>query len=216
MKRLLLAVVAALSLTACHKDKGKEPVSRYFDDGSAKPVIAIAPVIESTSFEYPWSLSDEFTTHLENIIGSRGDIVIAKEDFSQNYKQNPFGADISWIKSSFKNNDFVVFVEFVLHQKVPVLKALDNPNIVKERSYNLNSAIRLRIIDVRKDQPRIVLQEMLTDSHFISKNILKPNYSRFPWGTEEYRFSPIGQAHSEFAKTIAERIVDYVMLSKSR
>jgi len=80
----------------------------------------------------------------------------------------------------------------------------------------LDSIVRIRVLDIRKDKPQIVLQEALKDSYFISKNILQPDYNTYGWGTKQFATSPVGLAHNQLAKMIAERVGDYLMLAKTR
>ena len=37
----------------------KNEMTRYHEDGKKKPSVAIASMIDTTSFEIPWSLSEE-------------------------------------------------------------------------------------------------------------------------------------------------------------
>lgn len=211
-KMILIFSVAILSFGCNNKDKES---ALFFEDGRAKPVAVIAPVLDSTSFDYPWSLSDEFTSYLINHIGDQKNINIISKD-SPACTNNPFDPNLSWIKDNFAPAEFVVFIEFIEHKKVPDFKKGDDPNELKERSYNLVTSARIRIVDIRGVEAKIVLQEMVENSYFIPKNVLKPDYNVATFGTKAYSTSPLGLAHLQFAKMLEDRICDYILLAKSR
>jgi hypothetical protein len=121
------------------------------------------------------------------------------------FTDNPFGGDLSWMKREFQNEEFVAFLELVEHEFVPV-----------KTSNNLNMAVRLRVVDLRPAQPKIVLQETIRDSYFVPNTLIPNDYSVEVWGTDAYKKSPMGIAHSMLVQEIASRISDYVLLAKSR
>jgi len=76
--------------------------------------------------------------------------------------------------------------------------------------------MRIRAVDLRGNKPKVILQELVKDSYYISKNVLHTDYDIIVWGVDEYLSSPMGLAHLSFSKEIAERISDYILLAKSR
>lgn len=203
-----------ISLFAISCNRCCEETTRFHDDGRAKPVVVIPSMIDTTSYDAPWSLSEEFTSMIVNQVSSSGEIfVFAKEDFP--VSENPFSSDLSWMKKEFSSQEFVVFLELVEHEAVPATNGKKNFNPY-EVSTNLEMSVRVRVIDLRGMQPKIVLQEMVRDSYFIPKTILPTDYTAAGWGTEEYRKTPMGIAHSQLAQEIANRISDYILLAKSR
>lgn len=212
--RYLIAFVCSLALIACSK-KGNE-LTRFHEDGRAKPVIAVASVIDTTSLDVPWSVSEELTSLIVGRISQGGSIYVVKKD-DLAYTENPFSSDLSWIKREFPENEFVVFLELVEHENVPVSKnAKKIAEVPFETSINLKMAVRLRVIDLRSSNPAIVLQEMIRDSYYIPKTDIPTDYSVVSWGTEEYGKSPMGIAHIQLIQEIATRISEYVHLAKSR
>jgi hypothetical protein len=213
MRNFIICVLAVLA--GC-QSKHNQDAATFYDDGRGKPVAIIAPIIDSTSFDYSWSLSDEFTSYIREDLTQKG-VFIPNKDFQDfSYQQNPFENDLAWVKNNFQQSDFVIFIEFVEHKQNPVYKRFDNPKEIKERSHTLDSLVRIKVVDIRKDQPKIILQESLKNSYFISKHLLQPDYNTYAWGTKEFSTSPVGIAHTQLAKAIAERIGDYLMLAKSR
>lgn len=215
MYRHLLLLTLLVFLASCQNRTNESP-SKYYEDGRARPTVAIVPVVDSTSFDYPWSLSEEFSNLLATNIAEKQSLYLPKEgmlesDFS--YDQDLFSTDLTWMKNSFYPHEFVVLVEFLKHDKIPLMKR-NTP--VYELSSNLEMAVRVRIIDLRKTDPKIILQETIADSYFFSKNLLPVDYQVSTWGTEEYATSPLATAHKQIAKEVVERINDYILLAKSR
>jgi hypothetical protein len=213
MRRFI--VVMLIILAGCHS-KQNQDTSVFYEDGRKKPVAIVAPIIDSTSFDYSWSLSDEFFTYISQNLTQKGICITSENVQDLSYQQNPFENDLSWIKNTFQNSDFVIFIEFVEHKQNPVYKRFDNPLEFKDRSQTLDSIVRIKVVDIRQEQPKIILQESLKDSYFISKNLLQPDYDVYTWGTKEFNTSPVGIAHNQLAKIISERISDYLIIAKSR
>ncbi len=203
-----------LSLLAVGCNHSNDFMTRYHDDGRAKPAVAITSMIDTTSFELPWSLSEEFTSTLVKQVAVGGKLyVLATED--DVFTENPFGQDLSWIKREYADQEFVAFLELVEHEVAPASKYKKDPTS-QQFSMNLNMAVRLRIVDVRGQTPMIVLQEMVRDSYFIPKTLMPTDYSLAVWGTPEFQKSPMGIAHKQIVQEIASRIKEYVLLAKSR
>jgi hypothetical protein len=212
--RYLIAVACSIALIACSKN-GSD-LTRFHEDGRAKPIIAVASVIDATSFDVPWSLSEEFTSMIANQVSSGGSIYVVRKD-DLTYTENPFSADLSWMKREFPDKEFVVFLELVEHNNVPVAKGPKKvAEVPFETSMNLKMAVRMRVVDLRGQIPQIVLQEMVQDSYYIPKTVVPTDYTVAVWGTDDYGKSPMGIAHAEIVQEIAARISEYVHLAKSR
>jgi hypothetical protein len=211
----MIASVAAL-LSSCGSNKtSQDQVTKYYDDGRARPIITLAPVIDTASFEAPWSISEEFGSTLSDKLKMTGTLYLnADSEKFLSSSQNPFGSDLSWIRKEFAPNEFVVFLEIVQHEIVPVEKThYYDPTL---HSSHLNVAVRLRIIDIRSSTPKVVLQELIKESQYVGRSLMPFDYNQNPWGTEEYLSSPMGLAHSSISKQLVERINDYILLAKSR
>ncbi len=206
-----------LGLFAVSCSRHTDETSRFHEDGRAKPVIAIASAIDTTSFECAWSLSEEITSMVTSQISQSGKIFVhSNVEFP--FVENPFGADLSWVKREFQNEEFVVFLELVEHENTPAVKgkresATYSP---QEVSTNLNMSIRFRVLDIRGSTPKIVLQEQIRDSYYIPKTLIPTDYNAVVWGSDEYKKSPMGIAHAQFVQEISARVMDYVLLAKSR
>ena len=208
---LLLGILASC---CC---KSNEEVSRYHEDGRAKPMVAVATMIDTTSFDAPWSVSEELTSMIvKEIAQSKTIFVNGKDEYA--FAENPFGNDLNWVKREFSGQEFVAFFELVEHEAVPATKdkRLPKNTAPQEFATNLNLAVRIRVVDIRGATPKVVLQEVVRDTYYIPKSILPTDYTQVVWGTEEYKNTPMGIAHAQIVHEIASRVSDYVMLAKSR
>jgi len=215
MFRYAAVAILALGAIACSNKVSQDQFTKYYDDGRAKPIIAIAPIIDTTSFDSSWSLSEEFSSTLFSKLLGKGTLFLNNENEKfLTTAENPFSNDLAWVKREFSPNEFVIFLEIVEHNLVPV----DRTQMVTspETSSHLNVAIRIRIVDIRGNTPKIVLQELVRESQYFSRVLIPFDYNKFHWGTDEYIASPMGEAHANIVKQLVERINDYVLLAKSR
>jgi hypothetical protein len=209
--RHISTILIALAAASCAHNQNDQ-MSRFHDDGRAKPSVAVASLLDTTSFDASWSLSEELTQGVMNLVAGTGQIYVHSQEESP-FTENPFGSDLSWMKREFQGEEFVAFLELVEHEFAPVkAKGVS----LQEASSNLNMGIRLRVIDLRGTAPKIVLQEMIRDSYFVPKTLIPNDYSVEVWGTEAFRKSPMGIAHAQLIQEVATRITDYILLAKSR
>lgn len=209
--RFIPLFVLSLFLVGCTRQT--DYMTRFHEDGRAKPIAAIAPMIDTSSFELPWSISEELTSMISSQIRHNGKIfVVSKED--DTFSDNPFGADLSWIKREFSDQEFAVFLELVEHEIVPATKSKND--LAQEISSHLNMAVRLRVVDNRSATPKIVLQEIVKDTYFIPKSLAPDDYNKMTWGSPTFTKSPMGIAHAQLTRELTNRISDYILLAKSR
>lgn len=212
LSQILTAIPLILSTTGCiSHGLGESAFTRYHDDGRAKPVAIVPAMIDTTSLDLPWSLAEELTTAISQEIVSTGQVFIQQgEEITP--VENPFGSDLSWIRSEFSGQPFAIFLELVEHDYSPSMKSKDN----EPSGEYLNMGVRVRVVDLRSEAPKIVLQEVIRDHYYIPKTLFPPNYQLISWGCEEYKKTPMGIAHSRLSKEVAARITDYLLLAQSR
>lgn len=210
--RYTLSFLIALAAIGCNRSNNQSDTCRFHEDGRIKPSVAIASLLDTTNFDCTWSLSEEITQEVTNHVAATGKIYVHVQQESP-FTENPFGSDLSWMKREFQTEEFVAFLELVEHELMPV-KAGAVP--LQEASSNLNMAVRVRVVDLRANQPKIVLQEMIRDSYFIPKTLIPNDYNIDSWGTEGFKKTPMGAAHAQLVQQIANRISDYILLAKAR
>lgn len=208
MRYIAIAIFSFLFFVSCNNDSTNHQVSRFYDDGRSRPIIAISSVIDSTSCEMPWSLSEELTQLIRTNLGTNKNIYISSTEEMDEIltnSDNPFDVNINWMKNRFEQNEFLVFLELLKHEEIK-----------KDTITNLDMSMRLRIIDVRAKEPKIILQECINDNYYVAKGAIKTDYRNVVWGTSEFSNSRMGMAHKQLANQIASRISDYIALAKSR
>lgn len=210
--RLVWGVCAALLACGCanRSDNDEQCTSHV----STRPSVALVPLMDNTIHDLPWSLSDELTSAVQHrlLVKERLRLFDAQKIRAITKKLNashdPFGPNIAWVKKAFPENEFVVFMELIEHQEVAVPE--------KESSAELRMVVRLRVLDLRGEQPQIVLQELVQNSHFLPMQFTKTYFHQVPWGKDNFNISPLGLAHTQLSKEIAGRLEDYILLAKSR
>lgn len=161
LKHLLLA--AFLLLTACGGPRYVD-FFPYTDHGVAKPHIVLMPIrvpdhcdanlSQDLLKETRYQLMDNGQVYMDDQADI--DAWIAKKGASVDY----YGRDIDWAKS-FKGADYVVVVEAVEHHPYNTYSCgCDLPYVVIK--------LRLKLIDVRCETPRVILYEMLETTQPIS------------------------------------------------
>lgn len=99
-------------------------------------------------------------------------------------QQESFHRKSFWLQSLLdekrvpRRKEFVAFLELVEHEFVPVKSKGIQP---QEASNNLNMSVRLRVVDLRSEFPKIVLQEMIRDTYFVPKTLIPTDYSVEVW-----------------------------------
>ncbi|NGX34587.1 MAG: hypothetical protein K1060chlam1_00940 [Candidatus Anoxychlamydiales bacterium] len=208
IKYLALAIFSMFVFSSCSNNQGDNNVSRFYDDGRARPVVAISSVIDSTTYDLPWSLSEEITYLIKSHLSNNKNLFLSSTevmDESLTNTDNPFDINIAWMKDRFDNSEFLVFLELLNHNELK-----------KDQISNLEMSMRIRIIDVRAKEPKVILQECIDDNYYIAKGSIRADYQNTIWGSQEYANSRMGLAHKQLAKEISDRISDYIALSKSR
>ncbi len=219
MKHIAIALMAFM-LISCHKDDNTT-ASLFKDDGHRKTSVALVPVIDKSDSELPWSLSEEFTTAISRKLSSKGnvhladpfDVVSALAGIDE--KNQPFSQDLDWMKTTFSDNEFVIFLELVDHY----LHTHPNQRIAEleeNRSCFLDLSMRLRVIDLRGETPKIVLQELIQSDHSIPKLFADIDYTEKHWGKTSFNFTPVGLAHTQLTREVSSRLEDYISIAKSR
>lgn len=212
----ILLFSLALILLGCRSNETEQAAMKSRSE--QKPLVALVPVIDNTkNTGYAWNLSDEFTASIYSCL-VQGPLYMesipkAIEALKKGKEvKNPFGSDIAWIKNAYEKEQFVIFLELVEHQEIlkQNTSAVSDP---KTSSADLKLCMRVRVFDLRDNEPRVILQELIQDSHFIPRQFTQANFCQVSWGDENFAFSPLGIAHWEFAQEVASRIEDYIQIA---
>jgi len=204
----------------CTKNANNQ-ITRFHDDGRAKPSIVFTPVFDRNDVELPWKLSDELTYSIQTRLARRDSVFIIPDRGMTSVEQhiqagkNPFVGDYSWVKEAYDDGEFVVFLELVKHH-VHEKESSKSLFSAITPSYALDMTMRIRVFDIRDKEPRIVLQELVTQTHMVPKHLAKTKFKNATWGRRAYNISPIGLAHGAMSREVAKRVEDYLLLAKSQ
>lgn len=231
MKKIILSSLLASLTFSCTSSKHQMASSRFHDDGRAKAIVTLTPVYDPQEIKLPWSLSEDLTEIIKNRLLKKSNVFVADSysDFSitapiekesvgflnpqdENKSLNVHFANL---KVKFPKTEFVVFLELAEHNVHP--KQEQSGFFEKlSPSHQLDLCMRIRIYDLRGETPVIILQEMVEQNHLVPKQFAKLEYDSAIWGKKTYSISPMGFAHSQFAKEIASRIENYLILAKTK
>ncbi len=220
MSRFILTTSLFALIAAGCDDQNRSP-SQVLSQLSHrnKPVVSIVPMIDNTKGNYEWNIADELSCSLNERLSRLNHLQLV--DVKQiraridelGGTSHPFSTDTSWLKKAFTKEDFIAFFELVKHEEVleqTRKKSLD-PSLCNA---HLDLSVRVRVFDLRNDEPKVILQELIHDSHFIPRQFTQENFYQVPWGNESYSISPMGIAHEEFIKELAKRIDEYILMHK--
>jgi len=214
-KSIALTLLIA-TFAGCHRSNG-DHVSRFHDDGRAKPTVVLAPIYDKNRVALPWSLADDLTYSIGSRLKKGDGLYLISEPRSSVEVgfDNPFVGDAAWMKKAYDKGEFVVFMELVDHNLHPKMETGSFMDKVVP-SYALDVTMRVRIVDLRGETPQIVLQELVHQTHLIPKPFARLDYPSNIWGRKTYALSPIGLAHNQLCKEVTSRIEDYIHLAKSK
>lgn len=210
----------AFLLAGCEKDNPPNSQTLFYENGTAKPIVAIVPLIDSSHHPLSWNLSDEMTALVLYRLMQKDKFYLIDQEkvgsFVKRIKEtnNPFDTDLSWIKRVFFDNEFVVFMELIEHEQSPI--PTRELTAAEDLPAELSMRVRVRVIDVRGEEAKVVFQEIIKDSHVIPKQFTQSHFAQVEWGKENYPISPIGIAHAQISKEIAARLEDYILLTSKR
>lgn len=187
MKHLLL-FMALVSLTAC----GPRYVDFFpcYDNGVPKPQVILLPL--KSPADCPQGFSDAFVSELRTQLMDDGDVYLyseaqVKPTLDKMAQVDFYGREVGWAKA-FCPAEFAVVLETVEHCPYKYPRGCTLTYVLIK--------LRLKIIDLRQECPRIVASELIETCQRIC-----------PKGEESiYDLSVSSGAHRQLAKQVAERI----------
>jgi hypothetical protein len=204
-----------LVLSSCDNSRSNETSSVIDSPILNRPIVAVVPIINTSRTDLTWDVSEELSQAVRQRLAQKDHLYLMGKDTVTSMAKkcfqahDPFGVDTAWVKKSFPQNEFVVFMELMEHHEMPIYPAKD----IQDSPTELAIAVRVRVFDVREQTPRVVLQEVVQQIHHIPRQFNKANFHQVPWTDEMFETSPLGIAHDALCKEIAGRIEDYILLS---
>ncbi len=186
----------------------------HHEDGTPKPKVALVPIFDHSNEKASFDLSNELTQNLFSRLFYCGKFyltldfeVLAKHTTSEN---NPFLDDIEWIKESASPTEFLVFVELIEHHLTPNKES----NLSFVQSYSLDMSLRVKILDLRTQKPKVVLQELFQETFHIPWRFASFETKKGGWSKVALYLSMINSAHTDLLKRVSKQIEDYILLAK--
>ena len=221
MSRIAITgMLIALAAAGCNQNNTSDTQTAFQSAHSpSKPLVTLVPVINSTQAQVEWNLSDELSSEIFYQLSQSKELALVAPNRVRTTvkklknEQNPFGTDILWVKQAFATDQFVVFLELTEHDEVlrQERKKISAP---EECAADLNMSMRVRVFDVRGEEPKVVLQELIHDSHFVPRPFTHVNFYQTSWEDDNFAITPLGLAHAQFTKEISSRLKEYILLTQ--
>ena len=214
-------LLGLICFTGCTHTDVYEQKTRFHKDGRAKPLVTLVPVFDRSEAAVGWSLSEEFTDHMrQRLLKTQRFYLNTPEELnamiaSLTPAHDPFAEQPDWIGTTFAGQEFVVFADIVDHFVEPKSESqhfLDKLG----PSHELTLTIRIRVFDVRKKRPQIILQELVSRQYSMPELKHLEEKGNQYWQKATFPLSPLGLAHMQMAKEISKRIEEYILLAQSR
>lgn len=213
----LLAQILCVSLTACQMVPSHQSTSsKYHEDGRAKPAIAFVPVTTHCSQEMPWPIEEEFSFFLRSRFNRQNQLYSAPADHTsqliQQIDSETLSSKLLSIASRFyPGHDFVLFLELLEHTEKYDDARKDS---VILPIGTLSVKARIRVIDLRSGNPKLILQEIIARNYHIKSFEGHFDYSKIRWDAKEYHNTAWYKSHRLLEKDIVERVQHYISLAK--
>ena len=188
----------------------------YHDDGTIKPAIALMPIKDSSQSGLPWNLSTELSSAIyAELMTSGGLYVLSAEEVGPAWSQcasiDFFGLDLGF-SQQFYNADFVVAMELIEHSLKPDPRHSTSSSTPCNQLLTLK--MRVRVVDLRFQQPRDVLYEVVKTEYQVTAPYDAVDYSKFGWGCERFHKTPYGQAHQRLVSSLTARLEESIWSAK--
>jgi hypothetical protein len=217
MVRAAMTTALLILAAGCGNSKQTETASNT-QSAQGKPIVALVPMIDCSNHDLTWNVSLELTKNVRDRMVQHDAVYLMNEEKVQGYVKklneanDPFSADISWVKRAFPQTEFIVFSELVEHKEHPVHG--ESGKAEADSAAQLQMIVRLRVLDLRGAEPKVVLQEFVKNAHFLPWQFTKDNFYQVAWGNEMYEISPLGMAHSQLTSEISSRVESYILLNR--
>ena len=220
LRILLLPILSILAcvITAC----GAPHYVDYFpyhDDGTLKPKVALIPIIDSSSNELSWNVSEELSQGVFYQLMDSGEFYVPSPKeigpvWGKVRNIDFFNGDFLYAQD-FHNTDFIVAMELIEHSTSPSELPLSLPSTKYSKqcvavNRQLTARIRIKIIDIRCNTPKTVLYEVFKTSYALAPSKNGIDCTQITWQTEGYDKTPCGIAHERLIRNLAARLEEVI------
>lgn len=209
----LFLMMLALVCASCGRQA--RDITLYERTGGQKPIVTVLPVIDHTSgAELSWNLSEEFTEEIRQRIFNSPHVYLLRStnrtDIAEQFNiPNPLAISPD-AREALGAAEFVVVAELLNQGELThAMKNTTNPPHADTPATFALTA-RVRVLDVRRETPKVVLQEVVNLEHQIVRPYMHCDYTVNGWGTEMFSKTPMGMAHSRLVKDLVSRVEEYI------
>lgn len=210
------------TLSSCTTQSSKVQSYRYHENAKQKPIAALVPLIlKDQNQKISWDVTQEITSQVQKRLVNRSKVYLNPVYLSDHLKNKIKSSDlVSLQKQDLQElkaqNEFVIFMELIEHKELSAsqfdeIVAVD---VEEETVKYLSVKVRLRVFDLRPEEPKVLLQEILTYKQFIPHVERDIDYSKVVWGGDSYSASLYGRVHTKLERDLARQIERYISISK--
>jgi hypothetical protein len=186
----------------------------YTDRGIKKPSLTLLPIYDSTDGSAGSNFSTELYQSTYNRIRGKGVLFIPPQ---QNMKrilatmqgQNLFASSDLSVLKRFSGTDYVCLMEVLDYRVAPykrgTIKPLYIADLPEEHACVLSIEVKLKIVDMRSNVPKIVRQEVVESNHMISTTAFDEDSNAHA--------SSLEQVQSRLARDLTDKIEETLCLA---
>ncbi|SCA62987.1 hypothetical protein SCG7109_AG_00230 [Chlamydiales bacterium SCGC AG-110-M15] len=219
--RLFYSLLVALCVLSSCSAKNSN-VSHLRNTTYSKPSVALVPLINHTETELPWDISKEITLGTREYLLKKNSLYLSTPDETDSdligvQDINLLDDDLE-MANRFHPNDFVVLMELIKHEELPYVRQAIKPVYPASGkiAYVLSMMIRIKVLDIRGDEPKVVLREIVRSNHLIPEALSQVHPEARPWGSVSYYHSPLGMSHRRLERDLAQRLETYISSAQNR
>jgi hypothetical protein len=193
----------------------------YHDDGTPKPNVALVPLIDESGYKLPWDNAKELTAAVRNALMKDGQLFLPRDAEIQKGLSACTKKDLTNFRDLmpflyFQPAHFVVVIELVEHKVVPYVRGHTKPiflaDIHHDNAEVLMMKVRLRVVDIRGGEPKVIRQEIIESNHMIRKGALAESEAEH--GTKAYETSTLNIAYQRLVRSITDSIENITSYTK--
>lgn len=220
--KLVCLFTFSILFVSCQSNKAKIQSFRYYENAKQKPIAALVPLISRVKApDVAWDITQEITAEVHRRLINRGQIFLNPVQLSESFKLKLEHNDLvaltkNDLKELKRDNEYAVFMELIEHKELrsEYLEAQRYGPPLKNEKDLLAIKVRVRVYDLRGNEPKVLLQEILHTQSFIPKVERELDYHKVVWGGDSYSASVYGRAHAKLEKDLASQIENYICISK--
>jgi hypothetical protein len=204
--------VIALLATGCVNNL--RDTTLYHSTGRQKAIVAVLPVISHVDPKsVDWDLSREFTDEIRKRVYESTKIYLLRDASSPEISEAFTAIDPTTLPSSLvarlQPAQFAIVAELLDQQQTPYGQTAFRAK-AEESGALLETKMRVRVIDLRFGEPKVIFQDLLEQQYDISRAYLNCNWEKMGWGTEAFQRTPMGLVHSRLVRELVARVESYI------